>query len=204
MNRKGLLWELHCFPLFAPNILPQSPSPSPPRPPQPRQAAESSPPPQRWTSHPDGSTFRTLEPPTANSPLHRSRFSDWLVHRSRSPWPPSWSTAPDLLNRRPRPPQRRPFTDSLVRPFAGPSYKPSSAATDPPHRKHCTTRPPKPSSAAPDPLHGRHIQLHRPCFTDAAASSGYFDLYSFDFSLYRATVHLPQMSFLVCRQAPQP
>ena len=111
---------------------------------------------------------------------------------------------PDLLNRRPRPPQRRPFTDSLVRPFAGSSYKPSSAATYPPHRKHCTTRPPKPSSTASDPLQGRHIQLHRPCFTDAAASSGYFDLYSFGFSLYHATVHLPQMSFLVCRQAPQP
>ena len=28
--------------------------------------------------------------------------------------PPSWSTARDLLNQRPRPPQRRPFTDSLV------------------------------------------------------------------------------------------
>ena len=64
--------------------------------------------------------------------------------------------------------------------------------------------PPKPSSTAPDPLRGRHIRLHRPCFTDAAASSGYFDLYFFGFSLYHATVHLPQMSFLVCRQAPQP
>ena len=95
--------------------------------------------------------------------------------------PPSWSTAPDLLNRRPRRPQCRPFTNSLVPPFTGPSYKPSSAATDPPHRKHCITRPPKPLSTAPDPLHGRHIQLHQPCFTDVAASSGYFDLYSFGF-----------------------
>ena len=154
-------------------------------------------PPQRCTSRPAGSTFRTLEPPTANSPLHRLACPPLQISLI------VMSTAPDLLNRHP-PPQRRPFTDSLVRPFAGPSYKPSSAATDPPHRKHCTTRPPKPSSTAPDPLHGRHIQLHRPCFTDATASSGYFDLYSFSFSLYRATVHIPQMSFLVCRQAPQP
>ena len=111
-------------------------------------------------------------------------------------------------DRRP-PPQRRPFTDSLVRPFAGPSYKPSSDTTDPPHRKHYTTRPPKPSSTAPDLLHGRHIQLHRPCFTDAAASSGYFDLYSFRFfslscNCSLTTDELSCMSTGAATVAPEP
>ena len=99
------------FPLFSPNILPQSPSPTP----KPRQAAESSPLPQRWTSHPARSTIRTLEPPIANSPLHRSRFSDWL------------STAPDLLDRHHGPPHWICLTGALVHHSIGPSLTPSSA-----------------------------------------------------------------------------
>ena len=104
-------------PLFSP-LCPQHSSPEPlpfPSPtPEPRQATESSPPPQRWTSHPDGSTFRTLEPPTANSPLHRSCFSDWLVHHS------------SLLDLHHGPPHWICLTGALVHHSVGPSLTPAS------------------------------------------------------------------------------
>ena len=124
------------------------------------------------------------------------------------------STAPNLLDRHHGPPHRICLTGALVHHSVGPSLTPSSAPSlalhtrprspqqirlteSTVHRAGCAS--PTPSSTAPDPLHGRHMQLHRPCFTDAAASSGYFDFYSFGFSLlYRGTIHLPQMSFLVC------
>uniref|UniRef100_M8BLP9 Gibberellin receptor GID1 n=1 Tax=Aegilops tauschii TaxID=37682 RepID=M8BLP9_AEGTA len=47
-----------------------------------------------------------------------------------------------------------------------------------------------------DPSVGLEARIYRAGAGNAAASSGYFDLYSFSFSLYRATVHLPNL----CRQ----
>ena len=118
-------------PLFSP-LCPQHSSPEPlpfPSPtPQPRQATESSPPPQRWTSHPDGSTFRTLEPPTANSPLHGAASATGL------------STAPDLLDRHHGPPHRICLTGALIHHSVGPSLTPSSV---PSLALHTSPRPPQ-------------------------------------------------------------
>ena len=126
------------------------------------------------------------------------------------------STAPDLLDRHHGPPHRICLTGALVHHSVGPSLTPSSAPslalhTSPRSLQHIrlTESTVQRARRSLRPLHRTRstdailIRLHRPCFTDAAASSGYFDLYSFGFSLYRATVHLPQMSFLVCRQPAQ-
>ena len=124
MNGKGLLWELHCFPLFAPNIIPQSPSPTP----QPRQAAESSPPPQWWTSHPADLPSAPWDP---QLPTH---------HFTGAASPTGLSTAPDLLDRRHGPPHRFCFADALVHHNVGPSLTPSSA---PSLALHTSPRPPQ-------------------------------------------------------------
>ena len=114
-------------PLFSP-LCRQHSSLEPLPDPQPRQATESSPPPQRWTSHPAGSTFRTLEPPTANSPLHGAALPTGLY------------TTPDLLDRHHGPLHRIYLTGALVHHSVGPSLTPSSA---PSLALHTSPRPPQ-------------------------------------------------------------
>ena len=205
MNGKGLLWQLHCFPLFAPNILPQSPSPSPPRPPNHGKRPNLV---LRRSGGPHTPPDLPSAPWNPQLPTH---------HFTRAASATGLSTAPDLLDRHHGPPHRICLTGALVHPSVGPSLTPSSAPSLALHIIPCLTQQIRLTERTIQHARRSLRPLHRTRSTDAILNStgpasltpqphqGYFNLYSLGFSLLdRATVHLPQMSFLVCRQAPQP
>ena len=101
-------------PLFSP-LCPQHSSQSPSPTPQPRQAAKSSPPPQRWTSHPPDLPSAPWNP---QLPTH---------HFTGAASATGLSAAPDLLDRHHGPPHWICLTGTLVHHSVGPSLTPSSA-----------------------------------------------------------------------------
>ena len=127
MNGKWLLWQLHCFSLFASNILPQSPSPSPPRPPN--------------HGKPPNLVLRHSGGPHTPPDLPSAPWNPQLPthHFTGAASASVLSTAPDLLNRHHGPPHRICLTGALHH-SVGPSLTPSSA---PSLALHTSLRPPQ-------------------------------------------------------------